>query len=238
MYDDKNNILGEYTTNAHGMIELGERLEPQTIRLKEIKSPAGWVLDSTLHEVTIKAGESTELTLANEPERGTIQIIKKAAADNDITKDKAGGALAGAVFEIVNEKLEVVDTVTTDSRGMATSKPLPIGRYAIQETQSLKFYVLDGSVFYAEVKKLGDVVRFEVLNIPADIAVTIEKRGPVEAKTGEVIRYDFANISNAGNIPLDNFYFHDKLPDEYTQGQPLVALQPVKKARQRRVFLV
>ena len=31
---------------------------------------------------------------------------------------------------------------------------------------------------------------------------------------GELTRYDFSNISNAGNIALDEFYLHDELPGE------------------------
>jgi len=214
LYDANNNVLGEYTTDAHGIIELGNSIEPQKIKVKEIKSPAGYVLDSTIYEVEVKAGATAELVLENEPMRGTIQIIKKSADANAITKHKAGAVLAGAVFEVVDEKLNVVDTITTDSRGVAVTIPLPLGKYAIQEITAPKFYLLDDSVFYAEIKKHDDVVKFEVLNNPADIAVTVEKRGDVEAKVGDLTRYDFSNISNAGNVPLDEFYLHDELPAE------------------------
>ena len=42
----------------------------------------------------------------------------------------------------------------------------------------------------------------------------MEKRGDDEAKVGEVITYEFSNISNASNIPLEEFYLHDALPAE------------------------
>ena len=215
LYNARGNILGEHTTNARGIIELTESLEPQTLRLREIRSPRGYVPDDkTMHEIVIRGGSTTALTITNEPERGTIQIIKRAAEANDITKDRAGAALAGAVFEIINDKMEVVDTITTNERGIANSRPLPIGRYAIQEKTAPRFYIPDDTVFFADIRKHGDNVRFEVLNTPADIAVTVEKRGPDTAKTGEVIRYDFSNISNAGNTPLDEFYLRDQLPAE------------------------
>jgi len=221
MYDARNNVLGEYTTNALGIIELDSSLEPQKLKLKEIKSPAGWVLDSTVHEFEVKANATTEITLTNDPVRGTIQIVKKAAAANDITKHKTGAVLAGAVFEVVNEKLEVVDTITTNSRGIATTKPLPIGKYAIQEKKSPDYYILDDSIFYAEIKLHNDVVRFEVLNDPADISVTVEKRGNVEALPGDLIRYDLSNISNSSNISLNEFYLHDQLPTDAVRLETL-----------------
>ena len=214
LYDERNNVLGEYTTNSFGLIELDGNIEPQKLKLKEIKSPDNYVLDSTVYEVEIKAGATAELTLKNEPMRGTIQIIKKSADANAITKQKAGALLEGAKFEILNEKNEVVDTITTDSRGVANSGPLPLAKYAIREIKSPDFFILDDSVFYAEIKLPGDVVKFEVLNNSADIAVSIDKRGDTEGKIGEIIRYDFTNVSNSGNIALDEFYLHDKLPAE------------------------
>ena len=78
--------------------------------------------------------------------KGQIQIIKKAADDNPITKDKAGALLEGAVFDVYNEKLEVVDTITTDSKGVATTKPLPMGTYGIKEIAAPEHYLLDGKV--------------------------------------------------------------------------------------------
>jgi len=148
--------------------------------------------------------------------------VKKAADANAITKAKAGAVLAGAVFEVVNEKLEVVDTITTDSRGIATTKDLPLGKYAIQEITAPKYYVLDDSVFYAEIKLHGDVVRFEVLNTPVVIGVSVEKRGNVEALPGDLIRYDFSNIANLSNIPLDEFFLHDALPTDAVRLEKLV----------------
>ncbi|MDL2233892.1 hypothetical protein LJC63_10005 [Ruminococcaceae bacterium OttesenSCG-928-L11] len=67
LYDVQNNVVGEYTTNAYGMIELGDSIASQ--KLKEIKSPDGYILDSTVHEVEVKAGATAELTLKNEPVR-------------------------------------------------------------------------------------------------------------------------------------------------------------------------
>ena len=214
LYDARGNTLGEYKTDSYGVIELDSSIEPQKITLKEIKAPEGFVLDDTVYEAEIKAGETAEITLENEPERGRIQITKTAAAANAISNDKAGAKLEGAEFEIINDKREVVEVIVTDSRGVAESGDLPLGRYAIRETAAPEFYLLDDSVFYADIKLDGDLIRFEVQNDPADIAVTVEKRGDDEAKVGEVITYEFSNISNTSNIPLEEFYLHDALPAE------------------------
>jgi uncharacterized surface anchored protein len=214
LYDTKNNIVGEYTTDENGMIVFPQTLPAGDYKLKEIKAPEGYVLPDTPVSIALKAGETKEIIIPNTPIRGTIQIVKKSATDNTITKAKAGAVLEGAVFEVTNEDMEVVDTIITDSRGIATTKDLPLGKYAIQEITAPDFYVLDDSVFYGEIKLHGDVVKFEVLNTPAVLGVTIEKTGNVEAVPGDLIRYDFANISNASNVALDEFYWHELLPTD------------------------
>ena len=109
LYDSRNNLLGEYTTDQEGIIEFSKELPAGKYKLKEVQA-AGYVVDPTIRTVEVKSGETTEVVIENRPMRGYIQIIKKAANDNPITKDKAGALLEGATFEVYNEKLEVVDT--------------------------------------------------------------------------------------------------------------------------------
>ena len=218
LYDAKNNLLGEFTTDQNGVIEFPRELAEGKYRLKEVKCD-GYVVDPTIRTVELKSGETTELTVENRPMRGQIQIIKKAAADNSITKDKAGALLGGAEFTIYNDKLEVVDTIITDSRGVATSKLLPLATYAIKETASPEYYLTDGKVFYATLKIADDLVRFEVQNQPADVNVTVEKRGNMEVLAGDIMSYTFSQIENHSNVALEEFYWRDMLPDEARLGK-------------------
>jgi len=214
LYDWKNNLLGEYTTDNNGVIELPREIAAGKYKLKETKTDPNYVLDDQVRTIEVKSGETTEVVIENQPKRGQIQIVKKSDADNPITKDKAGAVLEGAVFDVYDKDLNVVDTITTDSRGIATTEALPLGTYGIKEVEAPEYYFTDGKVFYAEVKLHGDVVRFEVLNSPMDISVTVEKRGNVEVVAGDEMRYDFSNIANTGNVSLDEFYWHDQLPTD------------------------
>ena len=217
LYDAKNNLLGEYVTNQNGIIKFPRELPEGKYKLKEIKCD-GYVVDPTIRTVELKAGETTEITVENRPMRGQIQIVKKAADDNPITKDKAGALLDGAEFTIYNDKLEVVDVIVTEN-GVATSKPLPLDTYAIKETSSPEYYRTDSKVFYATLKVADDLVRFEVLNESVDVNVTVEKRGNVEVLAGDIMSYEFSEIRNDSNVPLDDFYWHDKLPSEVRLGK-------------------
>ena len=212
LYDEKNNLIGEYTTDQNGLIEFNSELPEGKYKLKEIKCE-GYVVDETIRTVEVKSGETTELVVENRPLRGQIQIVKKSADDNPITKDKAGTLLNGAVFEIYNEKLEVVDTITIE-KGIATSKALHLGTYAIKEVSAPEYYLLNDKVFYAQLKVADDLVRFEVLNNSIIPDVSIEKHGNMEVLAGDNMSYEFSNIRNASNCALDEFYWHDALPKE------------------------
>ena len=214
LYGLDNNIIGSFVSDVNGLIVFPQWLPAGDYQLREIRSPANFVLLEHPIPITLTPGETKEIEIPNEPMRGKIQIIKRAAEANSITGDRAGAVLEGAVFEIVNEDLEVVDEITTCERGMATSRYLPLGRYAIREIESPDFWLLYDGIFYAEIRLHGDLIRFEVLNHPADINVTVEKRGNQEALAGDLIRYDFYNISNDSNIELHDFFWRDRLPSE------------------------
>lgn len=214
LYDNKGNLLAERTTDQNGLIVFGTSLQAGTYKLKEIEAPDGYVLDETIYTVKVKPDETTELKIENIPQTGQIQIVKVSSAYNSVTKDKKGDALRGAVFEIYDEDLNLVDKIETDSRGIATSDQLPLGKYVIKEVQAPKYYFTDGKPFYAEIKVHEDLIRFRVENTPVDLEVSVEKRGVAETMSGEVIRYTFSNIANQSNCELDDFYWRDELPTD------------------------
>lgn len=221
LYDSKDNLLGEYTTNQNGLIVFGTSLQAGTYKLKEIKAPEGYVLDETIHSINVKAGSTIEYTVKNELKVGNIQIVKVSDSKNPLTGDKKGDGLKGAEFEIFDEKLNLVDKIVTDSNGIATSDDLPLGKYVIKEVKAPKYYLTDGEPFYAEIKVHGDLIRFKIENTPEIIEVDITKRGIVETMAGEVFRYTFSDIANLSNCELEDFYWRDQLPTDAIRIQSL-----------------
>ena len=221
LYDKWNNLLGEYTTDQNGMIVFGSSLQSGTYKLKETKAPEGYVLDETIHTIKVKSGETTEIVIKNQLQVGKIQIVKVSSKNSDVTGDKKGDGLKGAIFEIYDENLKMVDKIETDNRGIATSKDLPLGKYVVKEVKAPKYYFTDGKPFYAEIKVHNDLIRFRVENTPVDLDVTVEKRGVAETMSGEVIRYTFSDIANKSNCELDDFYWRDELPTDAVRIQSL-----------------
>ena len=217
--DEANNLIGEYSTDQDGYIELRDILTDgkSEIKLKveEIAAAQGYVLDSTVRTLRIRRGETTELVVENTPVLGQIQVVKKSSQDNPVTIQLKGSLLQGAVFEIENaETGRIVDTITSDSRGIAASNPLPLGRYFVREIKAPRFYQLNTQKVEVKLKVEGDVVRIEMYNDAASIKTSIKKTGNYTVDAGDNMRYDITNVANQSNVPLDNFFWHDRIPTD------------------------
>ena len=217
--DEANNLIGEYSTDQDGYIELRDILTDgkSEIKLKveEIAAAQGYVLDSTVRTLRIRRGETTGLVVENTPVLGQIQVVKKSSQDNPVTNQLKGSLLQGAVFEVENaETGRIVDTITTDSRGIAASNPLPLGRYFVREIKAPRFYQLNTQKVEVKLKVEGDAVRIEMYNDAASIKTSIKKTGNYTVDAGDNMRYDITNVANQSNVPLDNFFWHDRIPTD------------------------
>lgn len=217
--DEANNLIGEYSTDQDGYIELRDILTDgkSEIKLKveEIAAAQGYVPDSTVRTLRIRRGETTELVVENTPVLGQIQVVKKSSQDNPVTNQLKGSLLQGAVFEVENaETGRIVDTITSDSRGIAASNPLPLGRYFVHEIKAPRFYQLNTQKVEVKLKVEGDVVRIEMYNDAASIKTSIKKTGNYTVDAGDNMRYDITNVANQSNVPLDNFFWHDRIPTD------------------------
>lgn len=217
--DEANNLIGEYSTDQDGYIELRDILTDgkSEIKLKveEIAAAQGYVLDSTVRTLRIRRGETTGLVVENTPVLGQIQVVKKSSQDNPVTNQLKGSLLQGAVFEVENaETGRIVDTITTDSRGIAASNPLPLGRYFVREIKAPRFYQLNTQKVEVKLKVEGDAVRIEMYNDAASIKTSIKKTGNYTVDAGNNMRYDITNVANQSNVPLNNFFWHDRIPTD------------------------
>ena len=92
------------------------------------------------------------------------EIIKTSEDDNLITGDKSGTPLKNVEFKIYDSNGKLVDTISTDSKGIAITKALPKGSYSIKETKTQTSYVLNSSKFTAEISNNGQIVEVQIKN--------------------------------------------------------------------------
>ena len=211
VYDSKHNPIDQVTTDQDGYAYVQNMGITGKVYLRELEAE-GYVQDTNLKSVYLRAGETTEITWKNTPITGQIQIVKKSANDNPINGLPAGTLLEGAVFEIYDKAGNVVDTVRSDGRGRAVSKQLPLSRYTIREVKAPDHYAVKPTVITAYLEHEGQIVTFEVENESISTGVSIKKTGSVQVMPGQPIKYTITGVGNTSTVALSSFYWRDTLP--------------------------
>ena len=210
LYDSGHTPIDQQTSDDRGYVRF-EGLTAGRYYLRELENE-GYIPDAQERTVYVKAGETTQVKWENTPITGQIQVVKKSADYNPTNGLPAGTLLEGAVFEIYDKAGNLVDTIKSDSRGLAVSKPLPLSRYTIREVKAPANYGVNEQELTAYLEHAGQIVKFEVTNKSLSTGVSILKTGPKEAMSGQPVRYVFSRIGNTSNVRLDSFYWRDTLP--------------------------
>ena len=220
LYDRNKNPIGEYTTDDDGYIYITTDDLPDGANtsgrfyLRELAAAEGYELDKEYKTIYVRPGKTAEIEWENTPITGQIQIYKYAAEYNEVTGTPAGTPLQGAVYEISNARTgKVVDYITTDARGVAASKPLPLTRYKIVEVTAPAYWQVDSTVHDVTLEYSGQIIKLSAYDKPSNLGVTITKRGNAEVLAGNQMRYDFT-VANTSNVPLDSFFWHDRIPTD------------------------
>ena len=223
VYDQNKNPIGEYTTDDNGYIYIDDLTVQGKGRLyiRELEAAPGYELDKEYKTVYVQPGKTIEVEWENTPITGQFQIRKYAAEYNEVTGTPAGAPLKGAVYEISEARSgKVVDYITTDARGVAASKPLPLGRYLIKEVTAPAYWQLSGITFDETLEYSGQIIKLSDYDKPSNLGVTITKRGNAQVLAGSQMRYDIT-VANTSNVPLSEFYWHDRIPTDATRATVL-----------------
>ena len=221
LYDSGHNPIDQYTSDDRGYV-LIEDLEAGRYYLRELENE-GYVPDTEKKTVYVESGETTEVEWENTPITGQIQVTKTSADYNSVNGWPAGTPIPGTEFEIYNARTgNLVDTIQTDKNGVASSRPLPLGRYKIVESKAADFYGLDKTPIEVEIEFAGQIVKAAMTNKSLYTNVSIQKTGYVEVMPGQSIRYDFANIANNSTTSLTSFYWRDTLPSQAVRLDKIV----------------
>ena len=213
--DARGNPIGTYESDNEGYVYIDHELEDGRYTLQEIECAEGYLLDTQPKTVYVKYGGCTTITWENTAVTGQIQVTKTSADYNSMNGWPAGTPIPGTVFEVYHARTgNLVDTIRTDKNGVAVSKPLPLGRYKIVESQAADFYALDKTPIEVEIEHEGQIVRAAMTNKSLYTNVAIQKTGYAEVMPGQNIRYTFSGIANNSTTSLTSFYWRDTLPVE------------------------
>lgn len=228
LYDGNKNPMGQYESDQDGYVYITDLEKSGRYYIRELENE-GYHVDKQFKTVYVTAGKTIEIEWENEPVTGQIQIYKYAAEYNEVTGTAAGTPLKGAVYEIVNARSgKVVDYITTDARGVAASKPLPLTRYQLREVTAPAYWQLDPTVHDVTLEYPGQIIKLSAYDKPSSLGVSITKRGNAQVMAGQSMRYDLT-VANTSNVPLESFFWHDKIP--YDVARPMTLTTGTYSAR-------
>lgn len=126
----KGTLIATARTDKDGKFKVSD-LYPGKYYLLETQAPKGFELYKEKIPVDL-SDASQDVTLPEDVITGKLRIQKTYGADEEPE--------AGAEFEIVNSKDEVVETITAGDDGIAESGELPYGTYTVRQTVGVEGY--------------------------------------------------------------------------------------------------
>ena len=193
---------GIVTVGTDGMVTIPNLAVNRTYELTETKAPAGYVLDKTVHKVTLTSAQANKVvtvTIDNVAQKGAIKIVKQ---DKDSKK-----RLTGAEFQWKDTVTGKTGTVTVGTDGTITIPNLTVNRtYEITETKAPTGYVLDKTVHKVTLTsaQANKVVTVTIDNVAQKGAIKIVKQDKDSKKrlTGAEFQWKDTVTGKTGTVTV------------------------------------
>ena len=189
-------------TNAKGESEVKITKTQDTVYLREISGPSGYVLDTKAYGVKLVVGQTASKNLTDKEQKGALTIYKEGEVLTGATVTEDGVTFAyekrklkGAVYSvyagadikaadgtlIYKKGALVKDNLVTGDDGSVTLKDLYLGTYTVTETKAPDNYVCKGESKNVELVYAGQTVEVQTgsatfLNERQKAAVRMEKQ--------------------------------------------------------------
>lgn len=189
-------------TNAKGESEVKITKTQDTVYLREISGPSGYVLDTKAYGVKLVVGKTASKNLTDKEQKGALTIYKEGEVLTGATVTEDGVTFAyekrklkGAVYSvyagadikaadgtlIYKKGALVKDNLVTGDDGSVTLKNLYLGTYTVTETKAPDNYVCKGESKTVELVYAGQTVEVQTgnatfLNERQKAAVRVEKQ--------------------------------------------------------------
>lgn len=202
----------DVTTDSNGKAKLTERLKAGTVvKVKEIKAPNGYQLDSSEFSITVKENQNVTTTRTNKKSTGSVEIEKIGDLD--------GLGLPNVIFTIYSSDNKVVkDNLKTDSNGKIKVDELQFGKYYAVEKQGVTGYDPDGKKYNFEITqdtpstkpakvKVTNIYEVSVSEKVSDMNESQVLKNVWSADPSDYLQYDITtgNLKKSGERNVQSF---------------------------------
>lgn len=168
IFDQNNKILFKQTTDKEGMITL-KNILPSNYKIKETKAEKGYILSNEEKIINLIWGKDEEVIVENKKIKGKIKILKISEDDNQINGKQKGAPIQDVIFEIKNNRGEIIEKCITNEEGIAVTKELEMGKYYIKEIKTDEDYILNEKEFSIEILENNKIYEITVENKSKEI---------------------------------------------------------------------
>ena len=212
--DKAGNIVETWTSTANEAHVIKGLVVGETYTLREEFAPYGYLKATDVTFTVEDTEEIQSVEMKDEVPTGTIIINKDGEFITDATMVKGHWydfifnyfkkSLAGVTFEVYAkadivspdgldtmfyEKDELVATIVTDEKGIASIAELPLGQYYLVETETIEGFVLDSTPIDADLSYVDQntaivYAGMSVTNERQKVQITVTK---ADSKTGEAL---------------------------------------------------
>ena len=213
--------------------------------LKELESPAGFILSDEIIPVTIEEDRQVvEISLANERIYGNLRLTK-------VDKDYPDNKLTGAEFEVyrdtngnkeLDEGDELLGKMEETSTGIYEMAHILYGGVFVKETKAPEGFLLDENAYYVEIAEHGKIYEVEneagkgFVNAAQTGSLRIEKTSSDGKVEGFSFRVTGANgydqtfkTDKNGEIHIEGLRVGDYTVSEVSDGASASYVLPADK---------
>ena len=217
--DAQGNVIKTVVTNDEGLAGV-KNIPLGTYYYQEIDGPDNIVIDTNKYEFKIESNNQViRKDIVNEKVKGSLKIVKV---------DEENKPIAGVKFDILDSNKKVVETITTDSNGIATSSKLLKGTYYYKETYVPGNYIIDTKEYQFSIEKHNEVIEKTVVNYQSRGSLKIIKYNnageyianvkfnilDADKNIVDTIVTDKNGVAMSKKLPLGQYYFQEiEAPD-------------------------
>ena len=219
--------LGEFTTDAQGLITLHDVEPNETYIITELRTLDGYLIDEPVKEITLGTNENVTVPFEDTPENPIL--IKK-------LDDVSGAPIEDTTFLVTKVNGEFVGEYTTGKQGYATVAGIDPGWYVVKEIRANPNYIPSSEAKTVQLK-VGEPAVVEFYNRPKTGLQVIK----TDAVTGEPlkgVKFTVTELSGAVvgtyETDKDGIIYLDGLEEKWvrvTEIQPLPGYKPDPEPR-------